>query len=82
MRHAGNRPRNCSFVRKSKLSKYKKSFTQRRPDNGPFFYISEMETVRLSSEALLARYSKIPQVAIVDLVEAVPAPSLALKIVG
>ena len=41
-----------------------------------------METVRLSSEALLARYTKIPQAAIADLVEAVPVPRLPLKIVG
>jgi hypothetical protein len=41
-----------------------------------------METVRLSSESLLARYTKIPQAAIADLVDAVPVPRLALKIVG
>jgi hypothetical protein len=41
-----------------------------------------MEAVRLSSEALLARYTKIPQAAIADLVEAVPVPRLPLKIVG
>jgi hypothetical protein len=39
-----------------------------------------METGRLSSEAPLARYTKIPQAAIADLVEAVPR--LALKIVA
>jgi hypothetical protein len=39
-----------------------------------------METVRLSSEALLARYAKIPKAAIADLVDAVPR--LPLKIVG
>jgi integrase len=38
-----------------------------------------MGTVRLSSEALLARYTKIPQAAIAELVDAVPMPRLPLK---
>jgi integrase len=41
-----------------------------------------MENVRLSSEALLMRYTKIPQAALVDLVDAVPMPKLPLRIVG
>jgi hypothetical protein len=41
-----------------------------------------METVRLSSEALLARYTKIPQAAIAELVDAVPMPRLPQKAVG
>jgi integrase len=41
-----------------------------------------MEAVRLSSEALLSRYTKIPQNEVVDLVEAIPMPKLPLKVVG
>ena len=41
-----------------------------------------MEAVRLSSEALLQRYSKFPHTAITDLIEAVRVPRLPLKIVG
>jgi site-specific recombinase XerC len=41
-----------------------------------------MSAVRLSSGALLARYTKIPQAAIADLVEAVPMPRVTLRVVG
>jgi hypothetical protein len=41
-----------------------------------------MEAVRLSSEALLQRYTKISQAAITNLIEAVLVPRLPLKIVG
>jgi hypothetical protein len=41
-----------------------------------------MESVRLSSESLLHRYTKLPQAAVVDLVDAVPLPKLPLRVVG
>jgi hypothetical protein len=41
-----------------------------------------MSTVRLSSESLLARYTKISQEDIAARVDAVPLPSLPLRVVG
>ncbi|HEY4232073.1 MAG TPA: hypothetical protein VGM76_01475 [Lacipirellulaceae bacterium] len=41
-----------------------------------------MAAVRLSNEALLAWYTKVPQAAIADFVEAVLMPRLPLKVVG
>ena len=41
-----------------------------------------MHTVRLSSEALLARYAKISQQDVAALVESVPLPRMPLKVVG
>jgi len=41
-----------------------------------------MAAVRLSSESLLARYTKIAKSEVEELVEAVPPPCIALKMVG